>query len=257
MPRSPGPAKTTIGVLGPLEVRQLGRRVDLPPAQRRLLCILVTELGRPIGTGPLIDRMWPQQPPPTVRTALHVHVCRLRKAVPIVSEPHGYRLAEDAVDVDLAELECLTAEAAQARASGQWADALGLSSRARQLERGAPLAELAGDPAAETTIARVAELVLVAAVVEVEALLALKLPKVASGRLVPLAARYPFNDELCHLRMVALYRSGRQVEALTSFHSYRRLLRERLGIAPDPRLTDLEQRILRHDAELNRAGAAW
>jgi predicted ATPase/DNA-binding SARP family transcriptional activator len=244
------PGRVVVNTLGPLEVLVDGRGVSLPPAQRRLLSILLLTPGRECSTDELIDRMWGDDPPATARAAVQVHVAGLRKAVPLVTTPGGYRLDPTAVENDRVLLEHLVDDAEAARAALDWGPALRHGERASALWRGRPFPELADEAFAAGTITRVDQLFLTAADIEVESLLALGRNEAATLRLGDLVDRHPFHERLWRHLMLALYRAGRQGEALRAFQNYRRLLGEAMGIEPGEDLRDLEDRILLQDPAL-------
>lgn len=246
-------ARIVIRTLGPLEVVRDGRDVSLPPSQRRLLSILLLDPKREWTAAELIDRMWGEEPPATARTALQVHVSGLRKSVPIVTTPGGYKLDRSAVEHDRDLLEQHVAGAVSAGHAGDWAEALRDAESAASLWRGRPFADVADESYSAGAIARIDELFLDAADVEVEASLAMGRNDAAILRLGDLIDRYPFHERLRRHLMLALYRSGRHGEALRAFQGYRRLLGETMGIEPGADLRDLEERILLHDPALGTA----
>jgi predicted ATPase/DNA-binding SARP family transcriptional activator len=239
-----------VKVLGPLQVAVGGRVVQLPPAQRRLLSILLVDTGRSLSTDELIDRMWGEEPPTTARTALQVHVSKLRRVVPLETTTNGYRIEPGQVISDLGLLEEFAAEADRAVAAGDWEAAFTFASRASALERGRSLPDIADEPYASPVIHRIEQLLLSVAEVEVEAMLALGRNEAAIVRLDDLVVRHQFHDRLRLHLMLALYRAGRHGDALRAYQAYRVLLGETMGIEPGEDLRELEERILLHDPAL-------
>jgi predicted ATPase/DNA-binding SARP family transcriptional activator len=243
-------ARVTVRLLGPLEVDDGGRAIRLPPSRRRLLSILLLDPRRACSTDELIDRMWGDEPPATARTALHVNVSELRRVVPIITTPGGYRVDDRAIEIDRSLLERLVAVAETARASGEWQAALAAAEDAASLRRGEPFPDVRDEPYAAGAIARVDELFLAAADIEVDALMALGRNEAAILRLGDLIDRHPLHDRLRRHLMLAFFRAGRQGDALRAYQHYRKTLGDTMGIEPGEDLRDLEERILLHDPEL-------
>ncbi len=235
------------GLLGPLSVVDAGR--DLTPArpkQRALLAALLLRRGEVVPSVQLIEALWGEEPPETAQTALHGHVSALRKllgADRIRTRPPGYLLRAAAEEIDLARFEALTARARRHEDAGERAACL---RDALALWRGEPPADLLGDRES----ARLDELRLTALEDRFEADLALGLHHDLVPELEPLVAQHVFRERLRGQLMLALYRGGRQAEALQAFQSGRRALVDELGIEPGPALQQLELRILRQDPAL-------
>ncbi|MEU4256965.1 BTAD domain-containing putative transcriptional regulator [Streptomyces fradiae] len=248
-----GCADLRFGVLGPVRAWCDGR--PLPsgsPQQRALLAALLLRDGRTATAAELIDGIWGDEPPSQALAALRTYASRLRKVLPpdvLVTESGGYaiRCAPDALDLHVAQE--LAAEAEKARASGDRAQAVTLIGKALGLWDGEPLASVPG-PYAETQRARLEEWRLQL----VEARLDLDLEcghhAEAVSELTALTAAHPLRERLRELLMLALYRSGRQAEALAVYADTRRLLADELGVDPRPELARLQQRILRADSDL-------
>src|SRR5262249_24154566 len=203
----------------------------------------------------LIEALWGEEPPETAPTALHGHVSGLRKRIGagrIATRPPGYALKVGASELDVARFESLTAQA-RGRDDPQERSA-GLR-EALALWRGEPLSELRCEVFAAREIARLKEMLLAAIEDRVEADLALGRHAELVAELEPLVAEHPFRERLRGQLMLALYRGGRQAEALHVFQSGRRALVEELGIDPGPALQQLEVRILRQDASLDPPAA--
>jgi DNA-binding SARP family transcriptional activator len=237
-------------VLGPLEVRSDGRTISIGRGkQRALLAVLALDAGRVVPIDTLIDELWGDAPPATATTALHVYVSKLRKALgegAIETRPPGYLLRCSPEDVDLRRFEQLTAKARgaePARAAALLREALGLW-------RGSALADV--DLPLEA--ARLEELRLAVLEHRIDADLARGAAAELVGELEALVAAHPLRESLRAQLMLALYRAGRQAEALETYRAARRGLIDELGIEPGVRLQQLEQAILRQDVSLHSAG---
>ena len=231
------------------------------PQQRALLAALLLRGGRTATASELLDAVWGETPPNTALAALRAYAFRLRKALgpdALVTDAGGYALDVAPDALDSAVVERLAAEADRVRADDP-AQARRLLATALELWHGEPLAGLPG-PYAETQRSRLAEW----HIGLVESRLALDLElgahTEAVSELTALSAEHPLRERLRALLMLALYRSGRQAEALGVFADTRRLLADELGIDPSAELTDLHQRILEADpglaAPLDAAGPA-
>jgi DNA-binding SARP family transcriptional activator len=233
-------------VLGPLEVRVDGRTIAIGRGkQRALLAVLALNAGRVVSAERLIDELWGDAPPATAATALQVYISRLRKSLgerAIVTREPGY-LVEG--DVDVRRFEELVAAARRsepARAAQLLSEALGLW-------RGAALS----DCELPLEAARLEEQRLTALEQRIEADLASGRSSELVGELESLVAEHPLREPFRAQLMLALYRAGRQAEALDSYRAARSTLSNELGIEPSPRLKQLEQAILRQDDSLAAA----
>ena len=244
-----------IGLLGPLEARD-GER-DLTPRrqkQRALLAVLALRVGQPISSDRLVEELWGERPPRTARHALENYVSELRKTLGpdlIATRPAGYVLELDPVQVDAARFERLVATT-RPRSTAECADEL---REALSLVRGQPLADLGYEPFAQSETPRLLELELHARERLAECDLELGRHADALLALEPLVAQHPLRERLRALFMLALYRSGRQAEALTAYQEIRTTLLEELGIDPGDDLRELERAILRQDPELRPPAA--
>src|SRR6266516_3888984 len=245
-------------LLGPLEVR----RDDGPlpvrgPKQRALLVLLLLHANETLSRERLIDELWGERPPATAPKALQVYVSQLRKLLepdrPLETTATGYMLRLEPGQLDLHRFETLLAEGRSALGAGAPGQAANLLAEALSLWRGPALADLAYEPFAQTEIARLEELHLAAIEERIEAELQLGHHAELTGQLEPLVTEHPLREHLRSQLMRALYRSGRQAEALEAYHTGRRLLVDELGIEPGRELRELEQAILRQDPALERA----
>jgi DNA-binding SARP family transcriptional activator len=242
-------------ILGPLEVEGAAGPIDLSGSkQRALLAILLLNANEVVHPGRLIDLLWSDGPPSDAGKALQIHVSRLRRALApdevVQTRPGGYLVAADADSFDVPRFEALASRGRSLLAAGDAASARERLAEALALWRGAPLAEFAAEPFAGAETARLEELH--AGVVEdrVAADLALGGGAALVPELEALVARHPLRERLRELLMLALYRAGRQAEALQAYRDARAALVEELGIEPGRKLQDLEQAILRQDPSL-------
>jgi DNA-binding SARP family transcriptional activator len=238
------------GLLGPLEVRgevgplELGQR-----KQRALLAMLLLQANRTVSRERLIDGLWGESPPETAVTSVQVYVSRLRKSLPdgvLLTRPPGYVVQVEPEEVDLLRFERLVADArggAPARAAALLREALGLW-------RGPPLVEFAQEPFARVEAGRLEELRLAALEQRVEADLALGRHADLVAELEALIADHPHREQAHGQLMLALYRSGRQADALAAYRRARSALDE-LGLEPGAALRQLERQMLRQDHELD------
>ena len=246
-------------ILGPLEVDDRGRRLPLRgPRQRALLASLLLRAGEIVPEDRLLDEVWRGEPPPSGGAALRVRISQLRKALAasgsppaLTTRPPGYVLEVDAGQVDALRFERLLGEGRKALADGDPAAAAALLREALELWRGPALAEFADDPFAAAESARLEELRIQAVEERIKAELALGRHRELAAELEGLVAEHPFRERLLGQLMLALYRSGRQAEALAAYRGARSVYVEELGIEPTRRLQDLEQRILRQDASID------
>src|SRR5262249_55720241 len=195
--------------------------------------------------------------------SVQVYISRLRKLLAsagwphsrLVTRPPGYRLEVAPEELDLARFEEHVERARAAGGRGEDAVAASELRTALALWRGAPLADLAFEPFAQTAAMRLEELRLDALEARVEADLDIGRASELVGELSVLVREQPFRERLRASLMLALYRSGRQADALDAYREARRVLVDELGIDPGPRLSELEVAILRHDPALDVHGA--
>jgi DNA-binding SARP family transcriptional activator len=243
-------------ILGPLEVWHDGRAVAVTGArQRALLALLLLHAGEVVSTDRLLDEIWGDAPPAAGPTALRVRVSQLRKALraggePLVTRPSGYMLRLEAEQLDLRRFERLVRDGQRAADRADHDAAVDLLDRALALWRGPALADLAYEPFAHAPIVRREELRLAAIELHVGAELALGRHARVVGELRSLVAEHPLRERLWGHLMLALYRDGRQAEALDAYRTARRRLVDDVGIEPGPELRALERRILAQDEEL-------
>jgi DNA-binding SARP family transcriptional activator len=248
-------------VLGPLEVIENDHPLSLGGVrQRSVLAALLLRANELVSTDELIDEIWGESPPPRATKTIQVYVSRLRKILGddrLVTRPPGYVLRVAPEEMDLSHFEQLAAEA---RGTGPERAAEKLR-EALDLWRGPPLADLAYEAFAQLEIARLEELRLAALEDRVDADLMAGRHSPLVGELEALVARHPLREHMRAQLMLALYRSGRQAEALAAYRDARGELAEGLGLEPGEELRRLEEAILRHEPELElpdpvSAGAA-
>jgi DNA-binding SARP family transcriptional activator len=243
-------------LLGPLEVQSDGVPLELgSPKQRALLVLLAFDAGRTVSTDRLIDALWGEQPPRTAATSLQNFVSQLRKHLGpevLVTKPPGYMLRVDPLRVDVNRAQALLAEARQAPP-----DERAVSLReAIEMWRGPPLEEFGFEAFAQGEIARLVELRLTLLEERIDADMEAGKSGEVVGELEALVGRHPLRERFREQLMLALYRSGRQAEALEAFQAGRRALVEELGIDPSPRLQQLHAAILRQEVGLAPITAA-
>jgi DNA-binding SARP family transcriptional activator/tetratricopeptide (TPR) repeat protein len=228
-------------ILGPLEVLEDGRQVDLGGAkQRALLAVLLLHANEVVSSDRLIDALWEEEAPETGRKALQVYVSQLRKAVGrdrLLTKAPGYLLRVEPGELDLERFRELVD-------SGHLDTAL-------SLWRGPPLSDFAYHRFAQTDITRLEELRLSCLEQRLEGDLAEGRHGSVVGELEALVSENPLRERLRAQLMLALYRSGRQAEALEAFQDGRRALVEELGLEPSRALRELQQAILAQDPALD------
>ncbi|MBV9338488.1 MAG: AAA family ATPase [Solirubrobacterales bacterium] len=244
-------------ILGPFELRlDGGEPIALGGLrQRAVLAILALHAGEVVATERIIDELWGEHPPSSPAHTIQVFVSRLRRALGPASGrldtvAPGYRLAIDATEIDAARCQRLYSEARAATGAGHPADARTQLDQALALWRGAPLADFTYEPFAQGAIAQLEELRVSCREELVEAELALGQHEKVVHDLEALIAEHPLRERPRGQLMLALYRCGRQAEALEAYHRARHMLFEQLAIEPSPALRALEQAILEQDRSL-------
>jgi class 3 adenylate cyclase/tetratricopeptide (TPR) repeat protein len=243
-----------VRLLGPLQALKDGRPVPLGGAKpRALIAALALEPGRVVSVDRLVEDLWPGEPPETAAHALQVYVSQIRKALgsaAISTRTPGYALELDTDCVDVGRFVRL-AEAGRAELhAANFAIAESALRDALALWRGAALADFLYEPFAQTEIARLEDLRLVTLEERIEAGLALGRHVELVSELDALVDAHPLRERPCAQLMLALYRSGRQPDALAAYRRVRETLVEELGIEPKRELKELEAAILRQDESL-------
>jgi YVTN family beta-propeller protein len=250
--------KLQFRILGPLEVWRDGAVVELGTRkQRAVLALLLLNANRVVPTERLIDELWGGTPPETARSALQVYVAGLRKALD--SEGRALRTSAPGYVLDVEpgalDLDRFTALRAEAQVAGDEEHRAELLREALELWRDTPLADLSDEPFAATAVARLEEQRLAALEQRIEADLALGRHASLVPELEALVAEHPYRERLRALLMLALYRAGRQADALRAYRTARRTLGDELGLEPGPELRELEAAILRQDVQLSLGGS--
>jgi DNA-binding SARP family transcriptional activator len=242
-------------ILGPLEVIEDGHRLPLGGRkQRALLAVLLLHPNEVVPADRLIDEVWGEGAPETVANALQVHVSRLRRALgadAVVTQSPGYllRVQRDALDAE--RFERLVREGRDALAAGDAVRASATLETALGLWRGRALVDFAYDSFAQAAIGRLEEFRVAALEDRLDADLALGRHLRLIAELEALVAEHPLRERPRGQLMLALYRSGRQAEALAAYQEARRVLVDELGIEPSRALHELEAAILNQDPALD------
>ncbi|MDA8372026.1 MAG: BTAD domain-containing putative transcriptional regulator [Nocardiopsaceae bacterium] len=250
-------ADISFGVLGQLTVQAAGTPIRLRGNKRRvLLATLLLRANRTVPVSDLVERMWGDVSPEDCRGALQVQVTRLRSALGeagggalIVCGLHGYRVELDDYQSDLLRLRALVLLARDAEHRGDLVRSCDALGEAMDLWRGPVLTDVVSDVLHEHDVSHVELELLRMAEQRFAAALALGRHEQVIGPLTLLAARHPQREALVRMRMIALYRCGRQSEALEVYRRTRRILADRLGVDPGRELQETFQGVLRGDLE--------
>ncbi len=246
-------------VLGPFEV--VDEELEVVPLgaakERALLALLVLHADGVVSSERMIDELWGERPPESAANVLHTYISHLRRTLEpgrrrgvdglIVTRPPGYLLRLEPGQLDLHRFEELVQEA---RSTGDPAQALTTLNEALALWRGPPLQEFAFDAFAQAEISRIEELHLAAVERRIELEQTLGRDGDRVGELEALVAAHPLRERLLGQLMLALYRAGRQAEALEVYRTTRRRFADELGIEPGTELQELHRAILNHDPSL-------
>jgi SARP family transcriptional regulator, regulator of embCAB operon len=261
------PPRLEVRLLGPLDVIVDGRHVPLGGVkQRAVLAVLVLRRDEVVSTSALAEAVWGEHVPARPTAILQVYVSNLRRlldgptssegaASVLVHRAPGYRLVLSDTDVDLSEFDAVAAEGRRAFEQGRFAEASVLLRQALALVRGPLLADLTDLSWFEADRIRVTESGLALTELRVKADLQLGRQAELVEELQRLTVDNPLREGLWELLIVALYRCGRQVDALGTYRRVRRLLQDELGIDPGPALRGLERFVLMQSAELDAEAA--
>jgi DNA-binding SARP family transcriptional activator/Tfp pilus assembly protein PilF len=245
-------------LLGPLLVRRGDAAVPVPAGkQRTVLAALLLNANQVVPVEQLAEALWGAAAPRSARVTVQNYVVRLRKALGdeghgrIGTRPRGYVISVADGELDTARFEVLLSTARQAAGDGWWDTAATQAREALALWRGEPLADVESELLATLEVPRLADLRLLALETRIAADLHLGRHAEVSAELRRLAAAHPLREHLHALLMLALYREGRQAEALAAYQATRQVLVEELGTEPGQELRDLHQQILNADAGLD------
>jgi DNA-binding SARP family transcriptional activator len=242
-------------ILGPLEVLDDEERpIEVRGAKERaLLAILLMHANEPVTTDRLVDQLWGEAPPATARKSLQVRIAGLRRVLPedaLVTQGVSYLIRVDPDQLDLHRFERLLSDGRQALAEGDAEAGAALLREALALWRGPALSDSVDEASADPAVVRLEELRLAALELRVEADLALGRHRELVGELMELMATHPLRERIRGQLMLALYRDGRQAEALDLYQRTRQTFTVELGIEPGPALQELQRAVLRQEAEL-------
>ena len=246
---------TEFRVLGPLEALADGAPIKLGGSRpRAVLAVLLLHSGQVVSTSRLIDGVWAEDPPDTAANVVQGYVSQLRKELgreTIETREPGYLLRMDHDSLDLHRFETLVSDGTELLERGRAQDAAVLLRESLALWRGPALADVADEGVLRQAAARLDELRLVALERRIQADLACGRHTELVGELEALATEYPLRERPRALQMLALYRCGRQADALAAYRTARATLVEQLGIEPGAELQELERAILQHDPALD------
>jgi YVTN family beta-propeller protein len=248
-------------ILGPLEVVKNGQSVALGGSkQRAVLGLLLLNANETVSVDRLVDALWGESAPAGAVQSVRVHISRLRKALEdgrsadasmLVTTSGGYELRVGDGDLDLARFERLYEAGQNALAGGRPDQASERLRQALALWRGPALGDLAYEEFAQREAGRLDELRVAALEDRIEADLELGRHAAVASELEPLIAEHPLRERLRRLQMLALYRCGRQAEALEAYREARETLVEEVGVEPGPELRELHEAVLRQDPALD------
>jgi DNA-binding SARP family transcriptional activator/tetratricopeptide (TPR) repeat protein len=248
-----------VRILGPLQLDDGGQRIMIGGArQRAVLADLVLHGGEVVPSEQFLVDLWGDDAPPSAANALQAAISRLRRVLPpgrLVTTAPGYMLRIFPAELDVKQFEQLMSDGRDALAAGAAEEAAHMLDQAMTLWRGPPLADFRYEPFAQAEIARLEELHLACLEERNEAQLALGTTGALTAELGRMVSDHPLRERLRGQLMLALYRDGRQAEALEAYRQFRNTLGEELGLEPSSALRDLQGAILRHDPVLARGSA--
>ena len=239
-------------ILGSFQLEEGGRRIPMGGVrQRAVLVSLLLHANEVVPSEQLLMDLWGEDSPRSAANSLQAAISRLRRAVPsgrLVTRAPGYVLRIFPEELDVSQFEQLVSEGREALTAGAAEQAARMLRQALSLWQGPALADFRYEPFAQAEIVRLEELHLTCLEERIEADLALGLASVLVAELRRLVREHPVRERLRSQLMLALYRDGRQTEALEVYREFRNVLRDELGLDPSPQLRELETAILRHDS---------
>ena len=243
-----------VRILGPFQLEDGGRQIPVGGVrQRAVLADLVLNANEVIPSEQLLVELWGEDAPPSAANALQAAISRLRRVLPagrLITTGPGYMLRLFPAELDVTRFEQLIFEGRDALAAGTAAEAVQLLDQAMTLWRGPPLTDFRYEPFAQAEIARLEELRLACLEERNEANLALGSAGALPAELGRMVTDHPLRERLRGQLMLALYRSGRQADALEAYSEFRSTLMEELGLEPSSALRELQAAILQHDPAL-------
>jgi len=243
-----------VRILGPFQIEDAGRQISVGGVrQRAVLAALVLNANEVIPSEQLLVELWGEDTPPSAANALQAAISRLRRVLPadrLITTGPGYMLRLFPAELDVTQFEQLIFEGRDALAAGKAAEAVQLLDQAMTLWHGQPLTDFRYEPFAQAEIARLEELRLACLEERNEANLALGSAGALTAELGRMVTDHPLRERLRGQLMLALYRSGRQADALEAYSEFRTTLMEELGLEPSSALRELQAAILRHDPAL-------
>jgi DNA-binding SARP family transcriptional activator len=247
-------------ILGSFQLEEGGRRIPLGGARQRAVFVdLLLHANEVVPSEQLLMNLWGDDSPPGAANSLQAAISRLRRVLPqgrLMTEAAGYLLRIFPGELDVSQFEQLVSEGREALTAGDAGQAARTLRQALSLWQGPALADFRYEPFAQAEIVRLEELHLTCLEERIEADLALGLANILVAELRRLVSEHPVRERLRGQLMLALYRDGRQAEALEVYREFRSVLREELGLEPSPQLRGLETAILRQDSLASPASAA-
>jgi DNA-binding SARP family transcriptional activator len=249
-----------VRILGPFQLAEGGRLITIGGLrQRAVLASLVLHANEVVPSEQLLVNLWGEDSPPSAANALQAAISRVRRALPpgrLITKAPGYLLRIFTDELDASQFEQLVSEGRIALEAGGALQAARTLNQALSLWQGPALADFRYEPFAQAEIARLEELHLACLEERIEADLALGSASVVIAELRQLVSEHPVRERIRGQLMLALYRDGRQTEALEVYREFRSVLQEELGLDTTPHLRELEAAILRHDPLLSPTHAA-
>ena len=245
-----------VRILGPFQLEDGGQEITIGGArQRAVLADLLLNANEVVPSERLLVDLWSEDSPASAANALQAAISRLRRVLPpgrLITAAPGYALRIFPAELDAKRFEQLISEGRDALGGGAPATAARMFDQALSLWRGPPLADFRYEPFAQAEMARLEELQLTCLEERIEAHLVLGSVGALTAELRRLVSEYPLRERLRGQLMLALYRGGRQAEALEGYREFRIALQVDLGLEPSPGLRELEAAILRQDPLLSR-----